>query len=58
MLAKIRSASVVGIDAHPVEVEVDITSRGLPHFRRYLVTPCLRGNTIQDPGQGRVLGGL
>lgn len=32
MLAKIRSASVVGIDAHPVEVEVDITSRGLPHF--------------------------
>src|SRR5512147_241225 len=32
MLAKIRSASVVGIDAHLVEVEVDITSRGLPHF--------------------------
>ena len=32
MLAKIQSASVVGIDAHPVEVEVDITSRGLPHF--------------------------
>lgn len=32
MLAKIRSASVVGIEAHPVEVEVDITARGLPHF--------------------------
>jgi magnesium chelatase family protein len=32
MLAKIQSASVVGIDAHVVEVEVDITSRGLPHF--------------------------
>lgn len=32
MLAKIQSASVVGIDAHMVEVEVDITSRGLPHF--------------------------
>jgi magnesium chelatase family protein len=32
MLAKILSASVVGIDAHVVEVEVDITSRGLPHF--------------------------
>lgn len=32
MLAKVRSASVVGIDAYPVEVEVDITSRGLPHF--------------------------
>lgn len=32
MLAKILSASVVGIDAHPVDVEVDIASRGLPHF--------------------------
>lgn len=32
MLAKIRSASVVGIDAHLVDVEVDISSRGLPHF--------------------------
>lgn len=32
MLSKIQSASVVGIDAHAVEVEVDITSRGLPHF--------------------------
>ncbi|HXX57885.1 MAG TPA: magnesium chelatase domain-containing protein [Thermodesulfovibrionales bacterium] len=32
MLSKILSASVVGIDAHGVEVEVDITSRGLPHF--------------------------
>jgi len=32
MLAKIQSASVVGIDAHIVEVEVDITARGLPHF--------------------------
>jgi magnesium chelatase family protein len=32
MLSKILSASVVGIDAHEVEVEVDITARGLPHF--------------------------
>jgi magnesium chelatase family protein len=32
MLSKTLSASVIGIDAHPVEVEVDITSRGLPHF--------------------------
>lgn len=32
MLAKVQSASVVGIDAHAVEVEVDITARGLPHF--------------------------
>ncbi|MFN3481241.1 MAG: YifB family Mg chelatase-like AAA ATPase, partial [Thermodesulfovibrionales bacterium] len=32
MLSNILSASVIGIDAYPVEVEVDITSRGLPHF--------------------------
>ncbi|MFH0933516.1 MAG: YifB family Mg chelatase-like AAA ATPase, partial [Nitrospirota bacterium] len=32
MLSKILSASIIGIDAHTVEVEVDITSRGLPHF--------------------------
>lgn len=32
MLSKILSASVIGIEAHVVEVEVDITSRGLPHF--------------------------
>ncbi|MBI4689227.1 MAG: YifB family Mg chelatase-like AAA ATPase [Nitrospirae bacterium] len=32
MLSKILSASVVGIDAYPVDVEVDIASRGLPHF--------------------------
>lgn len=32
MLSKILSASILGIDAYPVEVEVDISSRGLPHF--------------------------
>ncbi|KAF0179180.1 MAG: magnesium chelatase family protein [Nitrospirae bacterium] len=32
MLSKARSAYVIGIDAHPVDVEVDISSRGLPHF--------------------------
>lgn len=32
MLSKIISASIVGIDAYTVEVEVDIASRGLPHF--------------------------
>ncbi len=32
MLSKVLSASVVGIEAFPVEVEVDISSRGLPHF--------------------------
>ncbi len=29
MLARIRSAAVLGIDAYPVDVEVDITN-GLP----------------------------
>ena len=32
MHSKVMTASIFGIDAHPVEVEVDITSRGLPHF--------------------------
>ncbi len=32
MLSKALSAYVIGIDAHLVEVEVDITSKGLPHF--------------------------
>ena len=31
MLARIRSAAVLGIDAYPVDVEVDISS-GLPSF--------------------------
>ncbi len=32
MLSKVISAALIGIDAHTVDVEVDITSRGLPHF--------------------------
>ncbi len=32
MLSKILSATLIGIDAYAVEVEVDITARGLPHF--------------------------
>ncbi len=32
MLSRALSAYVIGIDAHLVEVEVDITSKGLPHF--------------------------
>lgn len=32
MLSKVLSASVIGIEAFPVEVEVDISSKGLPHF--------------------------
>lgn len=32
MLSRVLSASLIGIDAYSVEVEVDIGSRGLPHF--------------------------
>jgi len=32
MLSKVLSASLLGIEARAVEVEVDISSRGLPHF--------------------------
>ena len=32
MLSKILSATILGIDAHIVDVEVDITNKGLPHF--------------------------
>ncbi|MBF0558564.1 MAG: YifB family Mg chelatase-like AAA ATPase [Nitrospirae bacterium] len=32
MLSKVLSAHVVGIDAHLIEVEVDISAKGLPHF--------------------------
>jgi magnesium chelatase family protein len=32
MLAKVFSAAIVGLDALPVEVEVDIASQGLPSF--------------------------
>ena len=32
MLAKVISSAVLGIDAYPVEVEVDVASRGLPFF--------------------------
>jgi magnesium chelatase family protein len=32
MLSRVLSASLYGIEAHLVEVEVDVASRGLPHF--------------------------
>ena len=32
MLAKVTSAAVVGLDAVPITVEVDIAAMGLPHF--------------------------
>ena len=34
MLSKIWSAAIVGLDAVPVEVEVDIASQGLPSFTK------------------------
>ncbi len=32
MLAKVISSAVVGLDAVPIEVEIDIASQGLPNF--------------------------
>ncbi|MBF0473059.1 MAG: YifB family Mg chelatase-like AAA ATPase [Nitrospirae bacterium] len=32
MLSKVISAAVLGVNAHRIEVEVDIVSKGLPHF--------------------------
>ncbi len=32
MLSKILSATLIGIDAHIVGVEVDVAAKGLPHF--------------------------
>src|SRR5208283_5806983 len=32
MLSKVLSAHVIGIDAHLIDVEVDISAKGLPHF--------------------------
>jgi len=34
MLAKITSAAVIGLDAVPITVEVDIAAQGLPHFTK------------------------
>jgi len=34
MLAKITSAAVVGLDAVPITVEVDIAAMGLPSFTK------------------------
>lgn len=34
MLAKVNSAALIGLDAVPVEVEVDIASQGLPSFTK------------------------
>ncbi len=32
MLSRVLSTALIGIDAHTIEVEIDITSRGLPHY--------------------------
>lgn len=34
MLAKITSAAVVGLDAVPITVEVDVASQGLPSLTK------------------------
>lgn len=34
MLAKVISAAVVGLDAVPITVEVDVASKGLPSFTK------------------------
>ncbi len=34
MLAKVTSAAVIGLDAIPITVEVDIASQGLPSFTK------------------------
>ncbi len=34
MLAKVFSSAIVGLDAVPIEVEVDIASQGLPSFTK------------------------
>ena len=34
MLAKVNSSAIVGLDAVPVEVGVDIASQGLPSFTK------------------------
>lgn len=34
MLAKVNSSAVVGLDAVPVEVEVDVASQGLPSLTK------------------------
>ena len=34
MLAQVFSAAIVGLDAVPVEVEVDIAAQGLPSFTK------------------------
>ena len=49
MLSKILSATLIGIDAHIVEVEVDITSKGLPHFSSRSAGRCGQG----EQGQGK-----
>ena len=48
MLARIRSAAILGIDAYPVDVEVDISS-GLPSF----ATVCLPNGAVRE-GRERI----
>jgi hypothetical protein len=34
MFAKIKSAAVLGLNAVPIDVEVDIAAQGLPSFKK------------------------
>ncbi len=45
MLSKVNSSAIVGLDAVPIEVEVDIASQGLPSFTR-VGTQCQDLNSI------------
>jgi len=38
MLAKVTSAAIVGLDAVPITVEVDIAAMGLPSFTKVGIT--------------------
>ena len=50
MLSKILSATLIGIDAHVIDVEVDITNKGLPHFS----TVGLPDAAVKESNQDRV----
>ncbi|MDO8461713.1 MAG: YifB family Mg chelatase-like AAA ATPase [Deltaproteobacteria bacterium] len=53
MLSKIFSAGLIGIDAYPVEVEVDITGGGLPTWN----TVGLPENSVRE-GRDRVIAAI
>jgi hypothetical protein len=46
MLAKLKTFSLLGIDALPVEVEVDVSPAGLPYYLTRKTTRPVRDWTI------------